>query len=131
VVRTGEGTAGTGRDRRMNEQQGLLFSSPPRPEMPDDSLLRVPERELVQSTLFGDPDDFRLADLEWKGMPEYEQEDIQSWKQIVVHFDSQAALDSFAKLVDQPIGRRTRFMWYPQKDPMEFKYMRYADEETS
>jgi hypothetical protein len=50
----------------------------------------------------------------WAGMPEFEQEDEMAFRTIKVHFDTQADLDAFAALVDQPINEKTKFIWFPR-----------------
>ena len=40
---------------------------------------------------------------EWQGMPEFEMEDLTSFRKIVVHFRSQKDIDKFAKLIKQKI----------------------------
>ena len=51
---------------------------------------------------------------EWQGMPEFEQEDQTSFRRIVVHFANQQDVDSFAELVGQKFGEKTRAIWYPE-----------------
>ena len=51
---------------------------------------------------------------EWEGMPEFHQEDKTAMKSIIVHFDSQEAIDNFAELVKQTITPKTRSIWYPK-----------------
>ena len=51
---------------------------------------------------------------EWRGMPEFEQEDLTSFRRIVVHFASQTGVDRFAALVGQKLGEKTRAIWYPE-----------------
>jgi len=51
---------------------------------------------------------------EWQGMPEFVQEDQTSFRRIVVHFANQQDVDSFAKLVGQKFGEKTRAIWYPE-----------------
>jgi DNA polymerase I-like protein with 3'-5' exonuclease and polymerase domains len=50
----------------------------------------------------------------WKGMPAYAQEDLSAWQTVMVHFPTKQDRDAFAKLVDQPIGIKTKFVWYPK-----------------
>lgn len=50
----------------------------------------------------------------WQGMPEYIQEDLTSFKSIIVHFRNQKDMDEFAELIDQKIKRTTKYIWYPE-----------------
>jgi hypothetical protein len=51
---------------------------------------------------------------EWKGMPEFVQEDVTSFRRIIVHFACQDDVDSFAELIGQRLGDKTRAIWYPE-----------------
>jgi len=54
----------------------------------------IDERELdaqpdaEQANLFGSDEDFHRAWQEWKGMPEFVQEDLEPWMTCLVHFGS-------------------------------------------
>ena len=50
----------------------------------------------------------------WKGMPEFEQEDLGAFRTIHVHFAGQEDVNAFAELVKQKITDETKFIWYPQ-----------------
>jgi hypothetical protein len=50
---------------------------------------------------------------EWKGMPEFTQEDKTAYKTVILHFSDQEAVDNFSTLIDQPITDKTRTLWYP------------------
>lgn len=67
---------------------------------------------------------------EWRGMPEYQQEDQLAWRTIKVHLRNQQDLDAFAKLMAQNIGEKTKFLWYPE---VEIEYVadkRYVSSEA-
>lgn len=53
-------------------------------------------------------------DEQWRGMPEFNQEDQTAWQSIKVHFRGPEDRAAFARLVDQPISDRTRMVWYPK-----------------
>ncbi len=61
---------------------------------------------------------------EWNGMPEFTQQDKTAFKSISVHFPDQAAIDKFAKLIDQKITPETKMCWFPQ-----IEIESYADKE--
>jgi hypothetical protein len=48
-------------------------------------------------------------------MPEFEQEDLESWKAIKVHFANQEDYESFSRLVNQTMTPKTTYIWYPYK----------------
>lgn len=54
---------------------------------------------------------------EWKGMPEFKQLDMEPWKSVVVHFETEKDMIDFAKLMDQKITFKTPSIWFPKVDP--------------
>ncbi len=52
----------------------------------------------------------------WKGMPEFEQEDQESFKAIKVHFANQEDYEAFARLVNQTLTPQTKYIWYPYQE---------------
>ena len=65
---------------------------------------------------------------EWKGMPEFIQEDLTSFRKIVVHFRCQEDVDNFAQLIKQPITPKQISLWYPFKEFRRYADKRYIDE---
>ncbi len=53
----------------------------------------------------------------WRGMPEFNQEDKESWKEIKVHFRNEEDLRLFAETINQPITLSTRSIWFPEVEP--------------
>lgn len=53
---------------------------------------------------------------EWKGLPEFVQEDLQGVKPIIVHFHTMKDREEFAKQIDQPITEQTSYLWFPKED---------------
>ncbi len=51
---------------------------------------------------------------EWKGMPEFIQEQQDPYKTIKVHFACQEDVDEFSKLLEQKINHGTRSIWFPK-----------------
>lgn len=64
---------------------------------------------------------------EWLGMPAFEQDDI-SWRALDVHFRDADALAAFAALVEQPIGEKTRSLWYPRAEVATYMDRRFVSE---
>lgn len=75
-----------------------------------------------------DADQFDLFDLPtpvdeaWSGMPEFNQEDLEAWGTVKVHFRCDEDRAEFARVVGQLITPNTRSIWFP---PAEIG--RYAD----
>lgn len=78
---------------------------------------------------FFDEDAFENWTEEWKGMPEFAQEDLAPVKSVIVHFASLADQAAFAKLVGQRIGHRTQSIWYPEAEIGHFADKRYASDD--
>lgn len=69
-----------------------------------------------QPNLFGDLDEFASWKEEWKGMPEFLQDDQPPFQKIVVSFEKKEDVDAFAQLINQKITYRTQSVWFPKKD---------------
>lgn len=57
---------------------------------------------------------------EWKGMPEFKQENKEAIKQIVVNFRTVEDYQAFAKLIEQVLTQDTRSIWYPFQEREKF-----------
>lgn len=64
---------------------------------------------------------------EWRGMPEFEQEDKTAFHSIVIHFRDEAAVSAFAQLIEQPIGDR-KYLWFPAIEIERVADKQYASE---
>jgi hypothetical protein len=63
----------------------------------------------------------------WQGMPEFDQQDLSSFKHVVVHFRNQEDLDRFLRLVKQSTGDvRQNSIWFPRAEIDRFADKRYA-----
>ena len=71
------------------------------------------ESEKKQYDLFNEPikEDW---EKEWKDMPEFVQDDLSSYKKLIIHFRNQEDLENFSKLIDQKINIKTPSIWYPK-----------------
>ncbi len=63
----------------------------------------------------------------WKGMPDFEQEDQESWKSIKVHFANQDDYEAFARLLNQTLTPITKSVWYPYKAKENLKVYSVED----
>jgi hypothetical protein len=68
-------------------------------------------------------------DEEYKGMPAYESEDAGAYRDIIVHFKDQKAVDEFAKMTKQNITEKTKFIWYPEIEIDHAKDEHYVEDE--
>ena len=64
---------------------------------------------------------------EWEDMPEFEMEDLSSFRKIVVHFRNQEDIDKFAELIGQKITKAPS-IWYPEWKKRRYADKRYVDE---
>ena len=64
---------------------------------------------------------------EWEDMPEFEMEDLSSFRKIVVHFRNQEDIDKFAELIGQKITKAPS-LWYPEWKKRRYADKRYVDE---
>jgi len=88
----------------------------------DMELTGFDENEIEQMmTIYGDEYD---PEKEWRGMPEFNQEDLTSSKTIIVHFKTPKDYEDFGNLVKQKITEKTRYIWFPKA-----RIDRYADKE--
>jgi hypothetical protein len=78
-----------------------------------------------QLRLFGDGE---WWESEWKGMPEFIQNDLEPFKTINVHFENKKDVEAFAKLVGQTITMNTRAIWYPPTEILSKLDRRYVSE---
>ena len=64
---------------------------------------------------------------EWQDMPEFEMEDLSSFRKIVVHFRNQEDIDKFAELIGQKITKAPSLL-YPEWEKRRYADKRYVDE---
>jgi hypothetical protein len=62
----------------------------------------------------------------WKGMPEFSQDDCEPFKTMLVHFRNWEDVQTFSRLLEQPISASTRFVWYPKADIEMVKNKRWV-----
>jgi hypothetical protein len=64
---------------------------------------------------------------EWAGMPEFNQPGEASFRTIVMHFQDQEAVNTFAALIGQPLSDKAKYAWFPPKPVVVAKDKRYAE----
>ena len=66
--------------------------------------------------------------IEWRGMPEFSQEDLTPWKSIMVHFEGLSDLREFSELIGQKLTPKTRSVWFPEAEIGRYANKRYINE---
>jgi hypothetical protein len=56
---------------------------------------------------------------EWAGMPEYRQEDLRAYAQVLVNFATREDLERFARALGQEVTGKERSIWYPPQPVRE------------
>ena len=87
-----------------------------------EELLDKEDKELLEK-ISRDDFDYTIVqpdyDEMWQGMPEFENEDNGPYKSIIVHFDNEHDVSSFAQIVNQNITEKTKYIWFPKKENMD------------
>lgn len=63
---------------------------------------------------------------EWKGMPEFLQENKEPCQKIVVNFQTYEDVKDFAELLGFNVTKKTKSIWFPIKEkdkPREYAYV--------
>lgn len=53
------------------------------------------------------------GDKHWRGMPEFEQQDLSPYQTLPVHFRCDEDREAFARLIGRRLTKDTRSIWYP------------------
>jgi hypothetical protein len=105
------------------------------------SELAMTDRGLSGTGFDGDALDQLISDLtytpteaandpneEWQGMPEFQQDDLESFRRLIVHFENQEDVDAFAQLVAQNLTDKTKYIWHPAKERNDFSDLEFKSE---
>ena len=68
---------------------------------------------------------------EWRGMPTFNQPDNGAYRQIIVSFDNEEGVEAFAKLVEQHITKKTKSIWFPQRERNNVVDLFWVDKSSS
>lgn len=83
-----------------------------------------------EPTLFPDAERYNVRRSEWRGMPEFVQDDLAPWRQVIVSFANRTDFEAFQELVGQKVWEqnsgRTPTIWYPEAEVGRFADKRYA-----
>jgi len=55
-------------------------------------------------------------DKHWQNMPTYNQPDNGAYRQLIINFQNEEAVKNFAQLVNQPLTKKTKSIWFPQRE---------------
>lgn len=99
-------------------------------------LTELAQRDALPVTVDGDALDALLRGATggvdpnelWRGMPEFEQDDLESWKAIKVHFANEDDYRAFAQLVGQTLTPQTKYIWHPAQEIIGMTDYRADDE---
>jgi ParB-like chromosome segregation protein Spo0J len=82
-----------------------------------------------------DLDALRAPDIdpfaEWAGMPEFEHAKKDAYQTIALHLKDPDAVARFSALIGQPIGPRTKYIWFPPAEIGCYANRRYTTEPPS
>ena len=68
------------------------------------------------------------TELEWSGMPEFNNDDLSPKKQVIISFKTDEDVQLFAKLINQDITAKTKSIWFPKVNDLVQKDKQYSDE---
>jgi hypothetical protein len=67
------------------------------------------------------------AEEEWQGMPEFEQDEVDEFKSMIIHFPTEADFWKFAKLIGQTLTVLTKSISYPKQEAADLKSLSMQD----
>lgn len=67
---------------------------------------------------------------EWKGMPEFIQNDMRSFRHVVVHFENEEDTKAFFAKIEYEDTGKTKSMWFPPKERNNIDSKRYGNDES-
>lgn len=74
-------------------------------------------------------DDFSIYKEEWKDMPEFTQNRLVPYAQIIFRFSSKEDLENFSELIGQKLTKKTKSAWFPFRSHWGSNNTRWIDEE--
>ncbi len=80
-----------------------------------------------QTSLFDLSEDWRKL---WKGMPRFEQKDLQPFQSVLLHFAFPEDRESFSKVCEQTITDWTKCVWWPKPDIGRIANKRFVGESS-
>ena len=68
---------------------------------------------------------------EWKGMPEFEQDDLRPYRSIYIHFRNEEDISAFTELIGQSVTDKAKSIWYPKLEINKWQESEYTDEDST
>ena len=68
------------------------------------------------------------AELEWTGMPEFNNDDLSPKRQIIISFKTDEDVQLFANLIGQDLTTKTKSVWFPKVNDLVQKDKLYSNE---
>lgn len=65
---------------------------------------------------------------EWVGMPEFSQQKIRPFKELIVRFETEKDYLDFQKQIGQKLTTKTKSIWHPFKSHWGLERKVYVDE---
>jgi len=66
---------------------------------------------------------------EWVGMPEFKQNDIDSFSTIIFRIVDEESLKKLSELIGQPLTNKTKTVWFPRQGILPERTLFYVDED--
>jgi len=66
------------------------------------------------------------AVAEWQGMPEFNQNDKQSFRHVIVHFENNDDAKEFFSIIGQSHTDQTKSIWFPEQQKKDTESKRYG-----
>ena len=67
----------------------------------------------------------------WRGLPDFENDEIKTFKDVVVHFDQKEDLEAFIRLTGITITGATKSVYFPRREKADLKSQVYDDPSRS
>ena len=65
-------------------------------------------------------------------MPEFANDDLTSYRQLIVHFHTEQDVHNFEELIGQQLTERTKFIWFPAEEKVKNQgHQRYTTKDES
>lgn len=66
----------------------------------------------------------------WVGMPEFESENKEPAKQLIISFKTEEDYQKFGEFIGQKLTKKTKSIFWPYKPKAEMTVLRWVDEDT-